>query len=51
LTLASSEEDKRAMVREMIALHLELGEYESTIYYAEHRLGAEQTVSNAVQVP
>jgi cellulose synthase operon protein C len=43
LALAPNEETKQAIVREMIALHLELGEYESTIYYAERRLGAEQT--------
>jgi WD40 repeat protein len=38
LALAPNEKDKPAMVREMIALHLELGEHQSAIYYAEHRL-------------
>ena len=42
LALAADEPAKDATVREMMALHLELAEYESTIYYAEHRLtGAE----------
>jgi hypothetical protein len=38
LSLARGEQEKEALVREMIALHLELGEYESTLYYAEQRL-------------
>ena len=38
LSLARGEQEKEALVRQMIALHLELGEYESTMYYAEHRL-------------
>jgi hypothetical protein len=38
LSLARGQQEKEAIVRQMIALHLELGEYESTMYYAEHRL-------------
>jgi hypothetical protein len=38
LALAPNPVAKEAIVREMMALHLELGEYESTIYYAEKRL-------------
>lgn len=38
LALADSPGAKEAIVLDMMALHLELGEYESTIYYAENRL-------------
>ncbi len=38
LALAPSVSAQEAIVREMMAVHLELGEYESTIYYAENRL-------------
>jgi WD40 repeat protein len=38
LELATTQSAKEAIVREMMGVHLELGEYESTIYYAENRL-------------
>jgi hypothetical protein len=38
LVLAPSTRAREAVLLEMMALHLELGEYESVIYYAEQRL-------------
>jgi len=38
LGLAKDPSAKESIVLDMMALHLELGEYESTIYYAENRL-------------
>jgi hypothetical protein len=38
LVLAERASDEEPIVLEMMALHLELGEYESAIYYAENRL-------------
>lgn len=38
LVLAPSPLEKEPIVLEVMALHLELGEYESAIYYAENRL-------------
>jgi hypothetical protein len=42
LALARDDEARQRLVREMMALHLELGEYESAIYYAEQRLAGTQ---------
>jgi hypothetical protein len=41
LVLAQNASDEEPIVLEMMGLHLELGEYESAIYYAENRLGGE----------
>ena len=42
LVLARSPSDEEPVVLEMMTLHLELGEYESAIYYAEHRLVSDE---------
>ncbi|HTV20091.1 MAG TPA: hypothetical protein VMG12_15515 [Polyangiaceae bacterium] len=42
LVLAQSPSAKEPVVLEMMALHLELGEYESAIYYADNRLVSDE---------
>ncbi len=39
LSIATSEAARRTALREIASLHLQLGEHESTIYYAEEALG------------